>query len=47
MQREIVRALGGDPTDAAEVERLAPLMVITTGTGVVTPAGLVNVPPSV
>jgi hydroxymethylbilane synthase len=30
MQREIVRALGGDPTDAAEVERLAPLMVITT-----------------
>jgi hydroxymethylbilane synthase len=30
MQRAIARALGGDPADPAEVERLAPLMVITT-----------------
>jgi hydroxymethylbilane synthase len=30
MQRRIAAALGADPADAAEVERLAPLIVITT-----------------
>src|SRR3954468_8364499 len=30
MQRRIAGLLGADPTDAAEVERVAPLIVITT-----------------
>ncbi len=30
MQRQIAAALGADPTNAAEVERVAPLIVITT-----------------